>query len=79
MFDNRAHIQRRYEDPPIKADKGKYLGSCNRRACQKPGADWYNSATRAYYCEECATKIDYEYFAFTAMQRLCSKGEHKVS
>lgn len=35
-------------------DKGLFGGSCNRSACQRPGAEWYNHGTRKYYCEPCA-------------------------
>jgi hypothetical protein len=37
-------------------NKGKFDGNCNRTACQKPikGNNWWNSSTRAYYCEHCA-------------------------
>jgi len=41
----------------IKPDKGKWNGSCNRSACQRPGATWFNTSTRAYYCEPCARDI----------------------
>jgi hypothetical protein len=44
--------------PPVSL-KGVYGGLCNREACQKPGAVFYNSSTRAYYCPECAAKINY--------------------
>lgn len=37
-----------------KPDKGHELGSCNRTACQRPGADWFNHSTQAYYCRRCA-------------------------
>lgn len=36
------------------SDKGEYLGSCNRSACLKAGAVWFNHSTRRYYCEDCA-------------------------
>jgi len=42
---------------PIKPDKGKLRGSCNRTACQRPGAAWFNTSTRAYYCQPCALDI----------------------
>lgn len=42
-----------------KPDKGRKGGSCNREACQRPGATWFNSSTRAWYCPECAEKINY--------------------
>ncbi len=38
--------------------KGAWLGLCNRSACLAPGANWWNSGTRAYYCETCADSID---------------------
>lgn len=38
--------------------KGKYGGNCNRTACQQPGAVWWNSSTRAFYCQSCARKIN---------------------
>lgn len=31
---------------------------CNRTACQKPGAAWWNTSTRAYYCADCAKAIN---------------------
>ncbi len=31
---------------------------CNRTACQKPGATWWNPSTLAYYCQSCAIKIN---------------------
>lgn len=40
-----------------KPDKGKMNGSCNRTDCQRPGANWFNTSTRAYYCEPCAVDI----------------------
>jgi hypothetical protein len=35
-------------------NKGQYQGSCNRRACLAPGANWYNRGSYAFYCEDCA-------------------------
>ena len=43
---------------PDPALKGKHGGNCNREACQKPGATWYNQSTLAYYCGECAHAIN---------------------
>jgi hypothetical protein len=37
--------------------KGQLNGLCNRTACQRPGATWFNTSTRAYYCEDCARDI----------------------
>ncbi len=39
--------------------KGKQDGNCNVTACQKPGATWWNTSTRAYYCLSCARDINY--------------------
>jgi len=44
--------------PGEKPDKGKMNGSCNRFACQAPGATWYNHSTERYYCERCALDIN---------------------
>lgn len=63
-----------YEDPPIQPDKGKYLGSCNRTACQKPGANWYNFVTRAHYCQPCAKMINYA--PLPGGRYLCAEGEN---
>lgn len=41
----------------IKPDKGKENGSCNREACQQPGATFFNVVTRAYYCLTCTRRI----------------------
>lgn len=50
-----------------KPDKGLRGGSCNRTACQAPGATWFNQSTRAYYCEGCARDIN-RYNRADAMQ-----------
>lgn len=42
------------------ADKGTYLGPCNRTACQAPGADCWNESTRKWYCLACAKLINRE-------------------
>ena len=43
---------------PNKPDKGLEDGSCNRTACQAPGATWFNHSTRAWYCRPCAHLIN---------------------
>ena len=45
-------------DKPENADKGQRGGSCNRRACQAPGALWYNRSTEKFYCRACARLIN---------------------
>ncbi len=46
------------EKPVHKADKGEKGGSCNREACQAPGANCYNRGTNKYYCKGCAIRIN---------------------
>ena len=46
--------------PELKADKGHKNGSCNRAACQKAGANYYNKSTMAYCCKQCADLINWE-------------------
>lgn len=43
-------------------DKGAYQGSCNRSACLKPGAYWYNHSTQRYYCTACAEWLNTDTF-----------------
>lgn len=43
--------------------KGELNGLCNRSACLKPGANWYNTCTYNFYCEECAVLINETNFA----------------
>ena len=38
--------------------KGKRGGNCNRTACQRSNAWWYNKTMRAYYCGDCAGAIN---------------------
>ena len=39
---NRLNTKQPEPDPSL---KGVFLGNCNRTACQKPIATWYNSST----------------------------------
>ena len=41
--------------------KGKYGGLCNRSACLRHEAYWWNRGSRAYYCEDCAHLINKEF------------------
>ncbi|KQQ32070.1 hypothetical protein ASF58_11055 [Methylobacterium sp. Leaf125] len=50
-------IGKPHEPPVIKADKGLLGGSCNRTACQAPGATWAEDANGPYYCRSCAWQI----------------------
>ena len=38
--------------------KGLYLGACNRSACLRPGASWYNRGSYAFYCTPCAHMLN---------------------
>ncbi|SCW95463.1 hypothetical protein [Ancylobacter rudongensis] len=42
-------------DSPL---KGALNGNCNLSACQRPGAAYFNTSTRAYYCRSCAESIN---------------------
>lgn len=67
------------EDPPIKADKGNYQGSCNVRRCQQPGAIYYNHAMSKYYCVHCARDINRANRDWAVPQyghQLCTEGYH---
>lgn len=48
-------------DGPEKADKGIEGGSCNRSACQAPGAIWFNHGSYALYCTACKNWISDEW------------------
>jgi hypothetical protein len=43
--------------PTVVAKKGQEGGICNRSACDRAGADWWNTSTRAWYCVVCANAI----------------------
>jgi hypothetical protein len=62
-----------------KSDKGFFKGSCNRTACQAPGATWYNHSTRVYYCPACARLINSVNVSDALRlfgHALCTPGEH---
>lgn len=42
-----------------KANKGLLNGSCNREACQAPGANFFNYGTERYYCRRCADDLNF--------------------
>jgi len=63
------------------ADKGEFEGHCNRSACLKPGANWYNHGSRKYYCRACAEWLNTDKFnKADAMELwghdLCTEGKH---
>lgn len=51
-------VKQNAEESKKAALKGKQGGNCNVTACQKPGATWWNTSTRAYYCAHCANEIN---------------------
>lgn len=51
-------IKHEVKKDPVKTSKGEYDGDCNRTACDKKQAKWYNHSTRAYYCGKCAMQIN---------------------
>lgn len=59
MSTNIAKIAAENNSEAIKKElKGKRNGNCNVTACQRPGATWWNTSTRAYYCRSCADEIN---------------------
>ena len=40
------------------SQKGIKGGHCNREACQRPGATYYNASTQRWYCPDCARAIN---------------------
>lgn len=42
----------------VATQKGVKRGACNRSACLAPGAIFFNSGSRAYYCPKCAREIN---------------------
>lgn len=60
--------------PPTPAQvKGAFDGLCNRKACQRPGARWFNEVTQAHYCEDCATQINH-YSRIDCGRNICTEG-----
>lgn len=62
--------------------KGVKDGNCNRTACQKPGATWFNHSTRKWYCPECAQTLNNDsYNKFDAYRlfghELCTMDENR--
>jgi hypothetical protein len=58
--------------------KGAYNGLCNRKACQLPGAQYYNHSTQLYYCATCAELINHANRMDAQRlygHELCTKGE----
>jgi hypothetical protein len=53
-----------------KADKGQRGGSCNRSACQAPGAIFYNHGSQSYYCHKCAADLSLDRFNRADAERL---------
>lgn len=53
-----------------KADKGHEGGSCNREACQAPGAIFYNHGSLSFYCSACAQMLSNDSFNRKEAQQL---------
>ncbi len=75
-FRDKRLAQRRLEPKPdvMPRDKGQFMGACNMSACLKPGANWYNHGSLAYYCEGCAYRLNYDRFNRQESQRLWGTG-----
>ena len=75
--EKRASVLRVTPAKPHKANKGDKGGSCNREACQRPGAYWFNHSTKRYYCRTCAEwlntdVVNREYAANNFGHTLCT-------
>lgn len=56
--------------------KGKRDGACNRSACQRVPATWYNRGSLAYYCPDCADDLNRANAGFTDfVQPLCVRAD----
>lgn len=44
------------------ADKGLEGGACNRSACLRRPAVWYNHGSYAWYCADCRKLIEFDAF-----------------
>lgn len=51
----RYHAHGPNANPKLKGMRG---GNCNRTACQAPGADFWHTGTRAWYCSACMREIN---------------------
>lgn len=58
MAENEYGIKRTTEEM---ATKGKYGGLCNRSACLRHEAYWWNRGSYAYYCQDCAALINRDF------------------
>ena len=72
-------ILKKREAPPKEksypVDKGRRDGSCNMSSCLKPGADWYNRGSLAWYCRKCAQMINEANEIFSDVQRNFPDGQ----
>lgn len=60
-------------EPTPQTPKGEFGGRCNRTACQKQGATWYNRVMQRYYCHQCAFEIN-EVARGDGMEPFCTPG-----
>lgn len=65
------------------ATRGRYMGRCNRVACDQPNPIWFNHLTKRYYCRACALMINranraesHEWFGHNVCQK-DEKGANK--
>lgn len=74
-------LGRQYSKSDKPVNKGFFMGSCNRSACLRPNARWYNHGSLAYYCEACAMDLNHDTFnRREALDEwghlLCTEGEY---
>jgi len=57
----------RYPGHEMKPNKGQvYGGECNRTACERTGATWWNIYTYGLYCRDCGPQMNFSDSAICA-------------
>lgn len=44
----------------LRKPKGEYNGECNRTACLRSPATWFNKYTKKFYCKHCGHRINFD-------------------
>lgn len=66
-------FEQRVQAAASPADKGEYLGKCNRTQCPTRPATWWNYRMLAFYCAKCAYEIN-KWGPQAPEAPLCSEG-----
>jgi hypothetical protein len=57
-YKGHQRLQQVVREDATPKDKGQWAGACNRSACLKRPATWYNAGSLAYYCRECGPMLN---------------------